>query len=98
PPLFPYTTLFRSQYQRVVNSDHTVTLGRHAIALPPLPGHRGYAGETIELSHQLDGMLRVYRGDTLLTTLPLALEEHAARRPAPRSAAPKRKQPRVYNL
>src|SRR5208282_223563 len=40
-----------------------VTLGASAIALPPLPGHRGSAGETVELSHQLEGMLRVYRGD-----------------------------------
>ncbi len=51
--------------------------GRASIALPPLPGHRGYAGETVELSHQLDGMLRVYRGDQLLLALLLPLEEHA---------------------
>src|ERR1035437_750693 len=40
-------------YQRVVSADHTVTLGAQSIALPPLPAHRGYAGETVELSHQL---------------------------------------------
>ncbi len=78
-------------YQRVVNADRTVTLGlRHAIALPPLPGHRGYAGETVELSHQLDGRLRVYRGDALLTALPLPLEDYAPRRPAPITAAQKK--------
>jgi len=87
-------------YQRVVAPDHTVTLGADAIALPPLPGHRGYAGETVELSHQLEGMLRVYRGDVLLLALPLPLEEHAERRPAPLTTAQKRKtpMPRIYNL
>ena len=86
--------------QRVVNADHTVTLGAPAIALPPLPGHRGYAGETVELSHQLDGILRVYRGDALLLALPLPLEEQAQRRPAPITSAQKRKtpMPRIYNL
>jgi transposase len=87
-------------YQRVVNPDHTVTLGAHAITLPPLPGPRGYAGETVELSHQLDGTLRIYRGDALLRALPLPLEEHAQRRPAPITSAQKRKNPmpRIYNL
>jgi len=32
-------------YRRVVNADHTVTLGRHSIALPPLPGHRAATPE-----------------------------------------------------
>jgi len=75
-------------------------VGAYAIALPPLPGHRGYAGETVELSHQLEGMLRVYRGDVLLLALPLPLEEHAERRPAPLTTAQKRKtpMPRIYNL
>jgi hypothetical protein len=72
----------------------------HTLALPPLPGHRGYAGETLELSHQLDGTMRVYRGDALLVALPLPLEEHAQRRPAPITSAQKRKtpMPRIYNL
>jgi hypothetical protein len=65
-----------------------------------LAGHRGYARETVELSHQLDGTLHVYRGDHLLLTLPLPLEEHAERRPAPMTTAQKRKtpMPRIYNL
>src|ERR1019366_464961 len=77
-----------------------IPFGAHSIALPPLPGHRGYAGETVELSHQLDGTLRVYRGDSLLLAQPLPLQEHAAHRPAPRTTAQKRKapMPRIYNL
>jgi hypothetical protein len=88
------------RYQRVVAADHTVSLGALPIALPPLPGQRGYAGETVELSHQLDGSLRVFRGDVLLLTLLLPLEEHAEPRPAPITTAQKRKTPmlRIYNL
>jgi hypothetical protein len=87
-------------YRRVVAADHTVTLGANSIALPPLPGHRGYAGETVELAHPLDGNLHVYRGDQLLLTLPLPLEEHADRRPKLLTSAQKRKRPmpRIYNL
>lgn len=84
----------------MVAPDHVITLGAHAIALPPLPAHRGYAGETVELSHQLDGILRVYRGHALLLTQPLSLAEFADHRPAPRTTAHKAKpkMPRIYNL
>jgi transposase len=100
PRRFDLARCLSLHYQRVVAADHTVTLGAHAIALPPLPGHRGYAGETLDLSHQLDGTMRVYRGDALLVALPLPLEEHAQRRPAPIPSAQKRKtpMPRIYNL
>ena len=100
PRRFDLARCLSLHYQRVVNADHTITLGAPAIALPPLPGHRGYAGETVELSHQLDGILRVYRGDALLLALPLPLEEQAQRRPAPITSAQKRKtpMPRIYNL
>src|SRR5271157_3251665 len=100
PRRFDLARCLSLHYQRVVAADHTVTLGAHSIALPPLPGHRGYAGETVELSHQLDGTLRVYRGDTLLLNQPLPLQEYSDRRPAPRTTTqkPKPKMPRIYNL
>ena len=100
PRRFDLARCLSLRYQRVVAADHTISFGAHSIALPPLPGHRGYAGETVELSHQLDGTLCVYRGDTLLLALPLPLEEHAERRPAPITTAQKRKtpMPRIYNL
>jgi transposase len=87
-------------YQRVVAADHSVSLGAQSIALPPLPAARGYAGETLELSHQLDGTLYVYRGDRLLLARPLPLEEHAERRPKLLTSAQKRKTPtpRIYKL
>jgi transposase len=98
PRRFDLARCLSLHYRRVVAADHTVTLGAHTISLPPLSGPRGYAGETVELSHQLDGTLRVYRGDTLLLALPLPLQEHAARRPVAITTAQKRKTPRLYNL
>ena len=88
------------RYHRVVAADHTVSLGAHAIALPPLPRQRGYAGQTVELSHQLDGTLHVYRGDSRLQSQPLPLEEYGERRPAQITTKQKRKtpMPRIYNL
>jgi len=100
PRRFDLARCLSLRYQRVVAADHTVALGAQSIALPPLPAHRGYAGETVELSHQLDGMLRIFRGDTLLTALPFAFQEHPQRRPVPLTSAQKRKptMPRIYNL
>jgi hypothetical protein len=100
PRRFDLDRCLSLHYQRVVAADHTVTLGTHTIALPPLPGHRGYAGETVELAHHLDGQLHVYRGDQLLRTLSLPLQEHAERRPTRLTSAQKRKTatPRIYNL
>jgi transposase len=98
PRRFDLARCLSLHYQRVVAADHTVTLGAHAISLPPLSGPRGYAGETVQLSHQLDGTLRVYRGDTLLLALPWPLQEHAERRPVAITTAQKRKTPRIYNL
>ena len=100
PRRFDLPRCLSLHYQRVVAADHTVTLGAQSIALPPLPGHRGYAGEAVELSHQLDAVLRVFRGDVLLLALPSPLEEHPERRPKLLTSAQKRKTPapRIYNL
>jgi transposase len=100
PRRFNLARCLSLHYQRVVGADHVVRLGHHVIALPALSGQRGYARETVELSHQLDGLLRVYRGDHLLLTLPLPLEENGEGRPAPINRARKRKAPtpRIYSL
>jgi hypothetical protein len=99
PRRFDLARCLSLHYRRVVAPDHTVTLGAISIALPPLPGGRGYAGETVELAHHLDGLLRVYRGDRLLLAQPLPLAEHAEPRPKILSTAQKRKTPmRIYKL
>jgi transposase len=100
PRRFDLARCLSFRYQRIVSPDHVVTLGAHAIALPPRRRQGGYAGDSVELSHQLDGSLLVYRRDQLLLTQTLPLQEHSDRRPALRTTAHKRKipLPRIYNL
>jgi transposase len=98
PARFDLARCLSLQYRRAVAADHTVTLGAHSIALPALPGHRGYAGETLELSHQLDGVLRIFRGNVLLLAQPSPLQEHGEPRPKLLTSAQKRKTPRIYSL
>jgi transposase len=101
PPRFHLARCLSFRYRRVVGPDHVITFGAHSIALPPLPSKRGYAGDTVELSHQMDGLLLVsYRKLLLLSLpLPLLLLEHD-RRPAARTTRqkPKNRMPRIYNL
>jgi transposase len=98
PRRFDLARCLSFRYQRIVGVDHIVTLGAQAIALPPRPGQRSYAGNTVELSHQLDGTLHVFRGDLLLLKQVLPLHEYSDHRPAVRTTAQKRKLPRIYNL
>ena len=74
--------------------------GRWRIEWPRTNRNVCYAGETVELAHHWDGMLRIYRGEQLLLALPLPLEEHAERRPKTLTSAQKRKlpMPRIYDL
>lgn len=88
PRRFDLARCLSLRYGRVAAADHTLPFGAHSSARPPLPGQRGYAGETVELSHQLDGRLRLYRGDSLLRahgpgrsqSTPIAARLHAPRR------------------
>jgi hypothetical protein len=81
-----------------VGAGHVIRLGDHLFALPSLPGHRGYARETVGLSHQLDGMLRITRGAQLLLTVALPLKEQVDRRPAHLPQKKKHITPRIYNF
>jgi hypothetical protein len=98
PRRFDLARCLSFRYQRIVSADHVVTFGGEAIALPPRSGYRSFAGDTVELSHQLDGSLHVYRRDQLLLRQALPLREHVDRRPAPVTTAQKKKLPRIYNL
>jgi len=102
PPRFDLARCLSFRYQRVVGPDHVITFGARSIALPPLPSKRGYAGDTVNLSHRLNGLLLVSYRKVLLLSLPwpLPLLEDADRRPAPRLSRqkPKTPMPRIYNL
>jgi len=84
------------RYYRVVLNDHVVPLGAKSIQLPELPGGRGYAGATVELSHQPNGELHVWLGDRHLhqTALPT---EYAIGLAPKRPAVRNRKPPRIYS-
>jgi hypothetical protein len=77
------------RYQRIVAPDHTIPFGNEKIQLPP--ARHGYAGATVELSHQLDGKLCIHRNQQLLLTLDRPLRELIEPKPAIRSSAQKRK-------
>ena len=101
-PRFDLARCLSFRYQRVVGPDHVIPFGAHAIALPALSSKRGYAGDTVDLSHRLDGRLLVSYRKVLLLSLPwpLPVQDLSHPRPAPRIAAhkPKTPMPRIYHL
>lgn len=84
------------RYQRTVAPDHTVSFGGEKIQLPQ--ARSGYAGSIVELAHQLDGKLCLYRGQHLLLTLQRPLRELTEPKPSIRTSAQKRKPnpPQIY--
>lgn len=87
--------IFSLKYERVVGKDHVITFGAHSIQLPPQAGRRGYAGERVELSHQLDGQLVVWRGNQRLCSIRVPLDYPPGQAPRrPRAAT--QKKPRIY--
>jgi transposase len=87
--------LFSLRYERVVGKDHVIQFGSHRIQLPARKGRQGYAGQRVELSHQLDGELHVWLGEERLHRLPLPLAYAPGRAPR-RPRSQKRKLPRIY--
>jgi transposase len=102
PLRFDLARCLSFRYQRVVGPDHVISLDAHAIALPALPSKRGYAGDSVELSHHLDAQLLVSYRKVLLLSLPwpLPVQEVSPAPTAPRipTNKPKTKMPRIYNL
>src|SRR5215471_11821746 len=66
--------LFRLRYKRTVEHDHTISFGAHRIQLPPVAGANGYAGQKLEVSHQLNGERHVWLGDRHLYQGPAPVE------------------------
>ncbi len=87
--------LFSLRDERVVGKDHVVQFGSHRIQLPARKGRQGYAGQRVELSHQLNGELHVWLGQERLYRMPLALGYAPGRAPQ-RPRSQKRKLPRIY--
>jgi hypothetical protein len=87
--------LFSLRYERVVGQDHVVSFGSRQIQLPARNGKQGYAGARVELSHQLNGELHVWLGDTRLCRMELPLSYVPGRAPQRPSARTKKK-PRIY--
>jgi transposase len=95
--------LFSLRYERTVGHDHTVSFGARAIQLPVGSGGRGYAGQKVELSHQLNGELHVWLGNQRLHQCQVPLEYAvgmAPKRPAMRHqpVTKKKRSPRIYTL
>lgn len=100
PRHFDLARCLSFRYQRVVAPDHTLSWAGETFQLPPGPSQHSFAGNVVELSHQLDGSLRFYLGQQLLLTRQRPLRELAEPKPAVFSSALKRKpkMPRIYNL
>ena len=89
--------IFSLKYERVVGNDHVIQFGSVAIQLPAKGGKDGYAGQLVEVSHQLNGELHVWLGQQRLFSMELPLDYTPGRAPR-RPAARKKKQPRIYML
>ncbi len=90
--------LFRLRYERVVGKDHVISFGAHPIQLPAIKGSRGYAGQRVELSHQLNGELHVWLGEQHLHKVQLPLEYSVGMAPPRPAARTRKRQPRMYTL
>lgn len=93
--------IFSLRYQRKVGNDHVIRVGPGLkVQLPPLPGHKGFAGRMVQVCHAPDGCIRVYLDDRLL--LLQAADPWAGPVRAldmQRSTAPRKKKPlRVYTF
>ena len=88
------------RYERVVELDHVVNFHGESLQLPRPNSRRSYARSTVELSHQLDGVMRIYRGTELLHSLARLLPIQVEDSPTFHRARPSiaKKPPRIYKL
>ena len=70
PPPRDLALLLGCRYVRRVAADNTVRLGLRWIQLPPRPGRRSWAGQSVELRELLDGRLAAFHDHRLLATQP----------------------------
>ena len=88
--------IFSLKYERTVGRDHVITWGSRIIQLPPVKNGCGYAGQKVELSHQLNGELHVWLGDRHLSQQSIPLDYAPGL--APRRPQQRTNKPRIYVL
>jgi len=88
--------IFSLQYERTVGRDHVIEFGSRSIQLPAGKNGCGYAGQKVELNHQLNGELHVWLGDRHLTQQSIPLDYAPGL--APRRPQQRNKKPRIYIL
>jgi hypothetical protein len=74
-----------------------VPFGSIRIQLPARNGKFGYAGQRVELSHQMNGELHVWLGPERLYQMELSLDYEPGQAPRRPNATTKKK-PRIYVL
>lgn len=88
--------IFSLKYERTVGRDHVIQFGSRIIQLPAAGNGCGYAGQKVELSHQLNGELHAWLGDRHLSQQSIPLEYAPGL--APRRPQQRNKKPRIYVL
>lgn len=89
--------IFSLKYERTVGKDHVIQFGSRRLQLPPVKNGIGYAGQKVELSHQMNGELHVWLGAQRLLQTPLSLDYVIGSGPT-RPATRHPKKPRTYVL
>jgi transposase len=89
--------LFSLKYERAVGQDNVISFGSHRLQLPAGNGNGGYAGDRVELSHQLDGELVVWLGKRRLYSCSVPLDYQPGQAPR-RPRVAKRTPPKIYVL
>lgn len=88
--------VFSLKYERTVGRDHVIEFGSRSLQLPPAKNGTGYAGQKVELSHQLNGELHVWLADRRLMQMPLPVDYAPGL--APRRPPARTRKPRIYVL
>ena len=88
--------VFSLKYERTVGRDHVVEFGSRSLQLPPGKNGTGYAGQKVELSHQLNGELHVWAGERHLMQISIPLDYAPGL--APKRPQARKQKSRIYVL
>src|SRR5439155_2097176 len=88
--------VFSLKYERTVGRDHVVEFGSRSLQLPPGKNGTGYAGQMVELGHQLNGELHVWAGERHLMQMSIPLDYAPGL--APKRPQTRKQKSRIYVL